>query len=60
MKITMITCAAGPGGVARPGTVIDLPNNQAEQLVKERYARPFDRSVDAKAPHGLQKPKAEQ
>lgn len=57
MKITLRTIWAGPMGVARPGTVLDVPTEQAEQLFKQRSARPYDKEKDEKAPHGYQKAK---
>lgn len=58
MKVTLVTCAAGPQGVARPGTVLDLPQTAAEQLINGRFARPYNRERDRKAPSGYQQPKA--
>ena len=52
MKITLQTISAGPMGVARAGTVLDVSPEQAEQLIKERCARPYDRERDEQAPHG--------
>jgi hypothetical protein len=59
MKVTMQTILAGPKGVARPGTVIDLPQAQAEELIAKRYARAYDKQLDAKAKLGLERPKTE-
>jgi hypothetical protein len=52
MKVTMTTLMAGPDGVAGRGTVLDLPQDQAEQLIRSRQARPYDRERDKKAPVG--------
>jgi hypothetical protein len=59
MKVTMQTIMAGPKGVARPGTVIDVPQAQAEELIAGRFARAFDRQLDLKAKVGLERPKTE-
>lgn len=56
MKVTLTTLLAGPQGVAKVGTVLDLPSDQAEQMIKSRYARRFDKERDRKAPVGLVKP----
>ena len=56
MKITLTTCMAGPLGVARPGTVLDMPEPQAKQMLADRMGREFDKQRDAKAPQGLTKP----
>jgi hypothetical protein len=58
MKVTLMTQLAGPAGTAKPGTVLDMPTEQAEQLLKARAARMFDKLRDAKAPVGLVKPQA--
>jgi hypothetical protein len=52
VKITMLTCAAGPDGVARRGTVLDVPQQEAEEMIKGLYARNYDKERDAKAPVG--------
>ena len=38
MKVRMRTLAAGPGGVLRPGQVVDLPEKQARALIQGGYA----------------------
>lgn len=53
MKVTMLTCLAGPNGNARPGTVLDIPQPEAEEFIKERFARPYDAERDKKSPRGL-------
>ena len=53
MKVTMQTLLAGPHGVARRGTVLDLPETEAKELVERNFAREYDRERDAKAPVGL-------
>jgi hypothetical protein len=55
----MQTILAGPKGVARPGTVIDVPQAQAEELIAGRFARAFDKQLDSKAKVGLERPKTE-
>jgi len=52
MKITMQTMAAGPLGVAKPGSVIDVPQQEAEQMMAGKFARPFDKDRDRKAKLG--------
>jgi hypothetical protein len=59
MKVTMQTLASGPMGVARPGTVIDLPQAQAEAMIAGNYARPYDKERDRKAKVGYDVPKEE-
>ena len=56
VKITLQTLAAGPQGVARPGTVLDLPQQQAEEMISQRSARPYDKDRDHKAKHGYERP----
>lgn len=38
MRVRMKTLAAGPGGIVRPGTEIDLPAPEAEALVASGQA----------------------
>jgi hypothetical protein len=57
VKVTMQTIMAGPDGVAKPGTVLDVPQQFGDQLLAGHYARPFDKDRDSKAPRGLAKPK---
>lgn len=59
MKVTQTAVYAGPDGVARAGTVLDLPQPEADQRIKDRSARPFDKERDAKKPFGLQKAPSE-
>ena len=59
MKVTMQTIMAGPQGVARPGMVVDFPQAVAEQLIRDRFARLYDKQLDAKAKVGLERPKTE-
>jgi hypothetical protein len=46
---------AGPEGVAKAGTVLDVPQAKADELLHSRHARAFDKDRDAKAPRGLTK-----
>jgi hypothetical protein len=46
---------AGPEGVAKAGTVLDVPQAKADELLKSRAARAFDKDRDAKAPRGISK-----
>lgn len=57
MKLTMLTCAAGPEGVARPGTVLEMPEKVAKEWIDQRFARDYDKERDRKATVGLTKPK---
>ena len=54
MKVTMVACMAGPAGVARQGTVLELPEQQAKELIEGRYARQFDAKRDSKNQRGFQ------
>jgi hypothetical protein len=56
MKVTLNGTWAGPDGTARAGTVLDLPQLRADELLKSHAARVFDKERDAKAPRGLVKP----
>lgn len=53
MKVTLTTCWAGPMGVARPGTVLNVPEDKAQELVQSRQARQYDEKRDRKAPVGF-------
>ena len=55
MKVTTTKLMAGPNGVARVGTVLDLPADQAESMLKSRIVRPFDKERDKKAKVGFTK-----
>ncbi len=55
MKVTLVGTMAGPEGNARPGTVLDLPDQQAKEMLNQRAAREYDHTRDAKAPRGLTK-----
>ena len=52
MKVTLTRTAAGPQGVALPGTVIDLKEAEAKAAIEDRSAREFDPARDAKAKRG--------
>jgi hypothetical protein len=56
VKVTLITTIACPDGVAKPGTVIDLPPQEAEGWKALGFVRDFDKDRDSRAPHGLSKP----
>lgn len=60
MKVTMTKIAAGPGGVARPGTVLDVKEEEGKSLISQLAARPFDPQRDAKAKRGWTKASTEQ
>lgn len=55
MKVTMTKIAAGPCGVARCGTVLDVKEADGKELVDGQFARPFDAQRDAKAKRGWTK-----
>lgn len=55
VKITLMTTMAGPDGIARAGTVLDVPQAKADELLKSRAARVYDKSRDERAPRGLVK-----
>jgi hypothetical protein len=55
MEVTMLTTYAGPDGVAHPGTVIDIPAEQAKELIGGKFARKVDPKKDEKARRGLQR-----
>lgn len=40
MKVKMVTLAAGPEGMLRPGAEIDLPQEKAMALIEGGYAVP--------------------
>ena len=54
VKVTMNTLLACPQGVARPGTVLDLPEAKAAELKAGNFARDYKPDKDAKNPHGMQ------
>lgn len=56
VKVTMTATMAGPQGVAKPGTVLDVNEQRAKELVDGHYARTYEEQRDARNPHGLQKP----
>lgn len=55
MKITMTSIAAGPQGVARRGTVLDVPEAEGKDLIDRQFARAFDSKRDAKNIRGFVK-----
>lgn len=55
VKVTLVQTLAGPDGCAKPGTVLDVSQQKADELLKARAARMFDRQRDEKAPRGLTK-----
>lgn len=52
MKVTLTRTAAGPQGVALPGTVLDMKEAEAKAAIEDRSAREFDPARDAKAKRG--------
>lgn len=60
MKVTMTKIAAGPCGVARTGTVLDVKEGEGKELVEGQFARAFDAQRDAKAKRGWTKASDEQ
>lgn len=55
MKVTMTKTAAGPQGVARPGTVLEVKEDEGKQLLTDTAARPYDPQRDAQAKRGWRK-----
>jgi len=56
MKVTLLSCLAGPDGVARPNTVLNVPEALAKEWIDKRSARKFDAKRDEKFPVGMTKP----
>jgi hypothetical protein len=56
VKITLSGVYAGPDGTAVAGTVLDLPEQKAREMLEAQAARPYDAKRDAKKPMGLQTP----
>ena len=61
MRIRHLTLSAGPNGVIQPGDIVDVPDLQARDLIRLRYAEAVDdperRGVGVKnhsseGPHG--------
>jgi hypothetical protein len=55
MKVTMCKIAAGPQGVARRGTVLDVPEKEGQDLIEKQIARQYDAKRDEKAVKGWTK-----
>ena len=55
MKVTMTKIAAGPQGVARPGTVLELKDEEGREFISGMSARAYDPQRDAKAKRGWTK-----
>jgi len=55
MKVTMTKIAAGPMGVARHGTVLDVKEDEGKELLADQAARPYDPARDAKNKRGWTK-----
>jgi hypothetical protein len=49
MKVKLKTLMAGPEGVFRPGSVIDLQTDDADSLVAAGYAAPIEHPVETAA-----------
>ena len=49
MRVRMLALSAGPGGVFQPGTVRDLPDGEAYELIEGRYAEQVDFAPPAAA-----------
>ena len=58
VKVTMTATLAGPEGNARPGTVLELPEQDAKEMIANQKARQYDPARDKKNPQGLAKPPA--
>lgn len=59
VKVTLTRIAAGPDGVARTGTVLDVKEDEGKALIANQSARPFDPQRDAKAKRGWTKAREE-
>jgi hypothetical protein len=55
MKVTMQKIAAGPQGVARRGTVLDVPEKEGQDLIDRQIARAYDSKRDVRAIKGWTK-----
>lgn len=51
MKITMLTTMCGPNGNADPGSVLDLPKKDADDLIAGQFARQYDAEKDNNPRH---------
>ncbi len=48
MKVTMQKLAAGPQGIARKGTVLEVKEDVGKDLIERQIARAYDAQRDAK------------
>jgi len=53
MRVALTTIAAGPDGIARQGTLVDLPESVAKEWIDRRFARPYDKDRDKKSQVGF-------
>jgi len=60
VKVTMTKIAAGPQGVARPGRVLDVKEEEGKALFAVTAARPYDAELDKKAKRGWVKAKTDE
>lgn len=56
MRVRMLTLMAGPGGTFPPGTVRDLPDGEAYELIEGRYAEQLDFAPPAVEPKPVEPP----
>ncbi len=50
MKVRMRTQYAGPSGTCGPGKIIDLPQKEARELIKGKYAEAVNAPQPARQP----------
>ncbi|MCZ8310942.1 MAG: hypothetical protein O9320_08810 [Magnetospirillum sp.] len=59
MRVRMLTLMAGPGGTFPPGSVRDLPDGEAYELIEGRYAEQLDFAPPAVEPKPVEPPALE-
>lgn len=56
MKVTMLRVWSKPEGTATAGRVMELPNKEAEEMIAQQVARPYDPKRDSRAKVGFERP----
>ena len=56
MKVVLTGVAACPQGVAKPGTVMEMREEDAKDLIARHHAREYNAERDRKSPHGYARP----
>lgn len=46
MRVRLRTIMAGPAGTGQPGQVVDLPDGQAEELLRSHQAVPAEQPTE--------------